>query len=422
MKKLFCILLFVSSVGYSQDTLKIMFWNLLNYNVTDTVRNPYYRTVIEAVNPDILVVEEIGNQATVDEIVNHIMNFTTSAYSAGTFIDGYDTDNALFYKSSNLTFLTNTPIHTELRDINEFKLYHNTSLDTFRIYSAHLKASNTSADAAQRGREVDLLRNVTNGLGDGKIFFVCGDFNIYSSTEIAYQKLLQDNVADDGNFCDPIYMTGNFNQAKYAAYHTQSTRVRAFGGGATSGLDDRFDFLLYSTAVKNGERVSYVANSMTACGNDGNHYNDSINRQPNTAVPSTIADALYLASDHLPVIAKFVFKQANNTPIELLNFKGSLLNKKVILEWSTATESNNNGFEVERIRNEELGIRNWEKIGFVKGSGNSITIKNYSYEDAQINFFGNYSYRLKQIDINGEYKYYKEINVEYASMENFLLR
>jgi len=79
-------------------------------------------------------------------------------------------------------------------------------------------------------------------------------------------------------------LTGTFNQAPYAPYHTQSTRVRAFGGGATSGLDDRFDFLLYSTAVKNGGKVSYVANSMTPYGNDGNHYNDSINKQPNTAV------------------------------------------------------------------------------------------------------------------------------------------
>jgi len=212
MKKVIYFILLFTSVAFSQDTLKIMFWNLLNYNVTDTTRNPYYRTVIQSANPDILVVEEINSQATVDEILNHIMNSNTSGYSSATFIHGYDTDNALFYRSSKISFLLNTPIKTELRDINEFKLIHKASLDTFRVYSAHLKASTGTANVDQRGREVDALRNVTNSLGDEKVFFVCGDFNIYASTETAYQKLLQDNVTDDGNFCDPISMTGTFNQ------------------------------------------------------------------------------------------------------------------------------------------------------------------------------------------------------------------
>jgi hypothetical protein len=68
-------------------------------------------------------------------------------------------------------------------------------------------------------------------------------------------------------------------------------------------MDDRFDFILVSSPVYYGSRkVSYVDNSYHALGNDGNHFNKSINSPANQDVPSTIANALYNMSDHLPVI------------------------------------------------------------------------------------------------------------------------
>jgi hypothetical protein len=130
---------------------------------------------------------------------------------------------------------------------------------------------------------------------------------IYGSTEQAYQKLLQDNPTDDGNFLDPITITGTWNQAVYAPHHTQSTRTRAFGGGATGGMDDRFDMILYSRAIGEGSRVSFIAGSYAPIGNNGAHYNDSINRPPNNAVPIAVANALHYASDHLPVSIRLLF-------------------------------------------------------------------------------------------------------------------
>jgi len=128
---------------------------------------------------------------------------------------------------------------------------------------------------------------------------------------------------------------------------------------------------------------------------------------------------LYLASDHLPVFAKFVFKTDSTTPVELLNFNGTLIDNKIQLEWSTATEKNNLGFDVERAST-SLG-KNLEKIGFVRGSGNSTSFNNYVYVDDQIKSFGNYSYRLKQIDLDGTFKYYCEVSVEYSGANNFYL-
>jgi hypothetical protein len=54
--------------------------------------------------------------------------------------------------------------------------------------------------------------------------------------------------------------------------------------------------------------MAYVGNTMWAVGNDGNHFNDSINAQPNTSVSVAVANALHNASDHLPVVAQFTFE------------------------------------------------------------------------------------------------------------------
>jgi tartrate-resistant acid phosphatase type 5 len=94
-------------------------------------------------------------------------------------------------------------------------------------------------------------------------------------------------------------------------------------------------------------------------------------------------------------------------PVELSTFTATVVSASSIqLKWSTATEVNNYGFEVER----KSGSSNWERIGFVAGSGNSNSPKNYSYTDNPTG--GNsFSYRLKQIDVDGKYKYYDVITV-----------
>src|SRR6185436_6910491 len=150
---------------------------------------------------DILVTQENSSINSVPLFLDGIMNANgTNAYNAGTFINGYDSDNGIFYRSSDFHFISNTPIHTDLRDINEFRLVHLATSDTFCIYSCHLKASSGPPNEAQRALEADSLRAVTNALPAGSDFIVCGDFNFYSSYESAYLNLLQDLPSDDGNF------------------------------------------------------------------------------------------------------------------------------------------------------------------------------------------------------------------------------
>lgn len=303
------ILFFVSL--YGQQEYKIMSYNLLNYPGNDTTtRNPYFRTVIANVQPDILVVQEMNSQAGVNGFLINVLNAAVGGYDAGVFNDGPDTDNAIFFKGDKFNFIANNVIQTTLRDINEFVLKENVTNDTIRIYSVHLKASSGSSNELQRLAEVTALRNVTDTLPVNSDFIVVGDYNIYRSSEPAFIKLLDQTTS--GYFIDPLNLVGVWNEnINFAPYHTQSPRTRQFGGGANGGLDDRFDMILMSQAVMDSGGIEYVEGSYITYGNDGFHFNDSINRPPNMAVSQEIADALHYGSDHIPVIATLRFKPKN---------------------------------------------------------------------------------------------------------------
>lgn len=319
----FCLMSLLPALAQQHDQVKVMAYNLLNYPdqsgvaADTTLRNPFYRTIVQAADPDIMTVEELHSSTGYQGFLNNVMNANGPVYGAATYVFSNDTERGLFYKTSKFQFISNTPIITDLRDINEFKLVHLLSGDTLRVYVVHLKASSGASNEQQRALEVDSLRKRTNALPAGSNFIVCGDFNLYSSTESAYQKLLQVTPGVQGHFIDMVNLTGLWNNSSYAQYHTQSPRVRSFGGGATGGMDDRFDLILYSSAIAQSGGVTVVPNSLVAYGNDGNHYNDSINKQPNTAVSAAVANALHNASDHIPVMMTFDFEYGSAATVDV---------------------------------------------------------------------------------------------------------
>ena len=93
----------------------------------------------------------------------------------------------------------------------------------------------------------------------------------------------------------------------------------------------------------------------------------------------------------------------------------------MLLSWTTATETNNYGFEIER----QIGIGqsadgNWEEIGFVPGYGTSTERRFYTYNDENLSG-GNYQYRLKQIDFDGTSNYSEIVEVEINQPISFSL-
>ena len=108
-------------------------------------------------------------------------------------------------------------------------------------------------------------------------------------------------------------------------------------------------------------------------------------------------------------------------PVELSFFTVSTKGKVVNLIWTTKTEVNNYGFEIERASSLTSPIQVWERIGFVAGAGNSNSPKDYSFSDSKTLGYGQYRYRLKQLDSDGKYEYSKEVEVDFGSVKDFSL-
>ena len=104
------------------------------------------------------------------------------------------------------------------------------------------------------------------------------------------------------------------------------------------------------------------------------------------------------------------------TPVELSSFTVSANNGNVNLNWSTATETNNKGFEIERksVNGE------FQNVGYVPGFGTTTEPRSYTYADNNVDG-GQYTYRLRQIDLNGSSSYSKEVEVEVTAPKEFSL-
>jgi len=106
-------------------------------------------------------------------------------------------------------------------------------------------------------------------------------------------------------------------------------------------------------------------------------------------------------------------------PVELNAFTASVVNSGVQLLWSTASELNNRGFEVERSVNDQ---NNFVTIGFVDGKGNSTEINYYSFNDnPQLSGVNQIYYRLKQVDLDGTFSYSDVVSVSYDVPAEFVL-
>ena len=95
-------------------------------------------------------------------------------------------------------------------------------------------------------------------------------------------------------------------------------------------------------------------------------------------------------------------------PVQLTSLTAAAIRGGATVRWSTATETNNYGFDIER---RQIGGDSWLKIGFVSGAGTSTSPRDYSYTDEGV-APGRYAYRIKQIDNGGSFEYFGAVEVE----------
>jgi endonuclease/exonuclease/phosphatase family metal-dependent hydrolase len=323
MKKFFLLflLIFSSIANYSQgtDTLKVMSYNLLKFPFENSGRISLIESIMAEARPDILMVCELTSSSGANGILNNALNQNgVTSYAMANYIPGPDTENMLYYNSNKLSLLSQTEIPTDLRDINEYVLYYNsldiaTTADTtfFHVYVCHLKAG--QGDSTLRNEmALDLKEYLATKSNLENVIFG-GDFNIYTSQEPVWNTVL---FGSGVILKDPINMPGNWNNnSSFSSIHTQSTRTTSIDGGATGGMDDRFDLIFISPDLENwGAQAKYIDGSYWAYGQDGLHFNSNLIDAPtNTALPTSIIQDLYYMSDHLPVYMEIEVQKSFNS-------------------------------------------------------------------------------------------------------------
>lgn len=209
------------------------------------------------------------------------------------------------------------------------------------------------------------------------------------------------------------------------------------GLGGTSGnaLDNQT--AAPSLTFSFDKTVSISSLRMADAYQDGNSYSYVLTPSPNTGtVPTTVPTnggvTVNLGSSFSNITSFTITPQSGGNaffivdnivlqsilPVELKSFNASITANTVHLNWETATEVNNFGFEVERT---QMDNKKWRKISFIQGHGNSNSPKFYSFTNNNVNS-GDYLYRLKQVDIDGNFEYSPEIKVTIEALINFSIQ
>jgi len=147
----------------------------------------------------------------------------------------------------------------------------------------------------------------------------------------------------------------------------------------------------------------YVGSSATVYGSSSTFKGIILAQQSITVYSGSTVTARLLANGAAVTINSTVL------PVELVSFTATASGMNTNLHWSTATEINNSGFEIQRRQTGD-----WAKVGFVAGAGTSNAPRNYSYTDSKLSA-GSYAYRLKQIDNNGAFTYGSTVEVAISS-------
>lgn len=326
-----CLLSFLHFNAFSQDTIRVMQYNVLRYGQSGqepAIKNPLLITILNHVQPDIVGVNEINTSADYGAtLLSGAFNVNGITYwkKGKLSLAGQDKSlaNNIYYNSNKFTLLKEDTVSTIQREITAYNFMYNDSnlvktKDTifFTILVLHFKAGNTSSDAGTRGTEATAIVNYINNLPNARNIMVMGDYNVYAHTEAGFSNLVLNTNAQN-KLKDPINRLGTWNNnSAFADIHTQSTHTTQTGGFSSGGMDDRFDIMLCSNSLMGDSlKMRILPSTYVAVGNDGKHFNLALNASPtNTSVPTDVLNALYNMSDHIPIRADFVISPTKPLP------------------------------------------------------------------------------------------------------------
>jgi len=335
------------------DTIKVMAYNVLNFGDgcqgSLTTLDGYLKTIIQYVQPDLMSCEKMngftltatGANNYADVIRDSVLNIlypNQFAFCPTTNTAKDDKISALFYNKQKFTYLKTETLYSYISDFDMYKLYYNDpnlpiTHDTTYLYVIvnHTQSGSSSSDRdKQVTNYMDTLRakfkylpNVIN----------MGDFNTNNSSEAGYDSVISNTnsatMMSDPSFNPdkintyPADWTNNANL--YEPYLTTSTRESSSvpnSCGTDGGAKSWYDHIFISPwLVKDSNYISYIPDSYTTIGNDGNRLNVSINSTSpvtNTSAPSAVINAEFQFSNKYPITIKLLIKanRTGNSPID----------------------------------------------------------------------------------------------------------
>lgn len=313
---LFCFL-FALTIS-AQDRISVMSYNTLNYPTGSMPdRDDTLGVILDYVKPDMLLLQELKTNTGLQEIVAQCNALLDGNYVSGAWVlqqsnpaSTWKLQQNLVYNTERFALEQQNTIQTPVRDINEFRLLildeeAQSSPNYLYVFVTHLKSSQGSDNEELRHQSALVFADYLSTLPADAMVMYGGDFNVYTSSEDAYQTLL--SSSNSIQMRDPIDSPGNWHSSSFSnkSILTQSTRTSSiYGDGSGGGVDDRFDFVLLSeNMMQSASTLSYVFESYKALGNNGTCYNDKITDcDQDPVVPPYLLSALYHMSDHLPVI------------------------------------------------------------------------------------------------------------------------
>ncbi len=314
----------------AQDIITVMQYNLLEYgnhnsgfadcyetNNNTQRKDECIRTLLDYVKPDIFTVCEFGaTQQLLTDFLRHNLNINGANYWQSDNIINYAGSNIInhiFFDSRKMGLKKHVALRTNPRDTDVYELYLKTKSlaagDTIKLVCivAHPKAG--MGYESNRRALMQIAMDYVNQHYPTDNVLIMGDFNMYGASESGYRLLTQTYSNPDICFMDPLAFVGGVgewnNNSLFAPFHTQSTRSYSDECFSSGGLDDRFDFILMADEIAfSYNHLRYVQESYKAIGNDGHHFNMSVDQGYNSSVPIEVAEALFDGSDHLPVTMK----------------------------------------------------------------------------------------------------------------------
>jgi sugar lactone lactonase YvrE len=373
--------------------------------------------------PSCVAVDASGNLYVAELVNNRVLRFN----SAATKTNGANADGVL----GQTTFTTNTAVTTRsgmcnpngvaVDALGNLYVADKANSRVLRFSSAATKTNGANADGVLGQPNFTTATTIATPSGMYDPYGVAVDTsgNLYV-TDFENSRVLRFNSAAtkaNGANADGVLGQPNFTSSTGA---TTQSGMNSPTGIAVDAYGNLYVAQLGSNRVLRFNSVATKANGANADGVLGQpDFTSSIGtttqsgmRNPDCVAVDTSGN-LYVADAGNNRVLRF--NASGTLPVELASFSGKSSSFGVLLNWQTATEKNNAGFDVER----SMDNTTFSKIGFVKGNGTTTQSHNYTFTDNTVS--RKVWYRLKQMDYDGNYQYSKTVEVNAALPKAFVL-